>query len=171
MEDSEVSKEYTNSGVEVRYPIDAIATEQARDIMDRIVPEWAEEFLRKNRKYKAVTNDLGPRGVFPDVNRKVGILKSRMWDGEPTVGEPTREVIMDLVGHLLLMVHMMDEEARHEGWTDAKVKFDLLPPDDMEDDSASLAAAQGWALDRAADRLSRPEMTVSERLELDGGRH
>ena len=89
-------------------------TEQARDICERLLPEWKDLFLQKNRKYRKVTNDLGPRGVFPDINRKHGIIRDRIWDGSESVGESTREVILDQIGHLFLMLHMIDTD-RKEG--------------------------------------------------------
>lgn len=89
---------------------DAVVTDQAVDIVERLAPEFLLGFLDKNRKYRAVDNSLGSKGVFPDINRKTGILKSRIWDGDASVGESTREVAMDLIGHLFLMIHMMDEE-------------------------------------------------------------
>jgi hypothetical protein len=193
-----MSKEYTNSGVEVRYPIDAIATEQARVIMENLVPQWAEEFLEKNRKYKAVDNSLGAKGVFPDIYRKVGILKSRMWDGEQSVGEGTTEVIRDLIGHLFLMAYMLDCE-EEETWLQKGMVLDRAadrewslsgkekekekesPYDPKRSAKEQLEAAwsDGYvAADNGLDddnpyseHKSRPEMTVSERLEADGGRH
>lgn len=107
-------------------------TNQAADIFDRLIPEWAVSFLAKNRKYKAVTNDLGPRGVFPDINRKVGILKDRVWDGNGVVGESTREVIQDLIGHLFLMLHMIDTESEHD---------------------VEMSEGQGYKLNEAAERM------------------
>lgn len=92
----------------------AYPTAQAEYIMMNLVPEWERMFLKKNAKYRAVGNDLGARGVFPDINRKVGILKDRLWDGngERTGDEDddTRRVIYDLIGHLFLMQCMMDSE-------------------------------------------------------------
>lgn len=93
---------------------DAITTDQAMDIVSRLAPEFLDLFLRKNRKYRKVGNDLGERGVFPDINRKVGIIRDRIWDDGEEEGEPTREVIMDLIGHLFLMLHMIDDNnAQH----------------------------------------------------------
>lgn len=86
------------------------ATEQAYDICERLIPEWKALFIQKNAKYRAVGTSLGARGVFPDINRKTGVLKDRIWDGGEVIGEPTREVIMDLVGHLFLMLQMLDAE-------------------------------------------------------------
>src|SRR5690348_7755251 len=78
------------------------ATAMARRICTIYVAEWMKNFIAKNRKYRKVTSSLGARGVYPDINRKVGILEARVWDGdEPTDGaESTVEVIDDLIGHL-----------------------------------------------------------------------
>ena len=142
-------KEYTNNGrVEVKYDPESIATQQARYIMDVLVEQWATKFLEKNRKYREVDNSLGAKGVFPDVWRKVGILKSRMWLGHGVVGEATREVIQDLIGHLFLMLHMLDHESEQDA------------------DAAEFDLAQGrmWALDRAADRMARDGKSATEAL-------
>lgn len=82
-----------------------VATSLARRIVTNYVPAWMSLFLKKNHKYRKVDDHLGARGVFPDVNRKVGILEARVWDGdEPLDGsESTVEVIDDLIGHLFLM--------------------------------------------------------------------
>ena len=104
--------------VRIIVPVGAIQTGQADDIVNRVLPEFMLMFLAKNRKYAKVGNALGSRGVFPDVHRKVMILKDRIWDGSDIHGEPTREVAMDLLGHLLLMIHMMDTEG-----TPAKVAY------------------------------------------------
>lgn len=85
-------------------------TDQAEVICEDLVPAWRALFLQKNAKYRAVGNNLGARGVFPDINRKVGILKDRVWDGNETEGESTEEVINDLIGHLFLMQYMLLQE-------------------------------------------------------------
>jgi len=85
-------------------------TRQAYDICERLIPETRELFLRNNRKYRRVGNELGSRGVIPDINRKHGVILSRVWDGAEVVGEDTRTLIMEQVGHLFLLLHMLDSE-------------------------------------------------------------
>jgi hypothetical protein len=82
----------------------------SQDIYLRLLPEWAERFALGQEKYQDVEH-LGPKGVFPDVNRKVGRLRSDIWEGRtpPEGAEPTREVILDLIGHLFLMLHLEDQ--------------------------------------------------------------
>ena len=79
-----------------------VPTPEADLIVNHLLAQWLDLFLEKNSKYKAV-RQLGARGVFPDVNRKVGILEARVWNGENVPGESTERVIMDLIGHLFLM--------------------------------------------------------------------
>lgn len=89
--------------VEPEYP-----TEQAKRIIEQHLPKWKHLFLEKNQKYRRVRS-LGARGVFPDVNRKVGILEDRIWNDNMTTGESTEEVIFDLIGHLFLMLDMHEQ--------------------------------------------------------------
>lgn len=93
----------------IKLPLGKTYTVEAEMIMNKLLPAWAELFLRKNAKYKDVDQSLGARGVFPDINRKVGILKNRVWNERPNdIGEePTLEVIYDLIGHLFLMAALM----------------------------------------------------------------
>lgn len=75
-------------------------------IFNSILPELLVTFLEKNQKYKEVEDgyDLGAKGIVPDLNRKLGIIKSRIWDGAESIGETTDEVAMDMIGHLLLFL-------------------------------------------------------------------
>jgi len=94
------------------FPLSHYPTDQAEDIIERLVPEWARLFLVKNNAYGRVDNHLGPAGVFPDINRKTGRLERDLWDKEPVAPgmESTRRVILDLIGHLFLALHMLDDE-------------------------------------------------------------
>lgn len=53
---------------------------------------------------------LGVQGQFAEVWRKVWKLKNSMWDGREMVGEGPREILMDLIGHCLLAIDMIDHE-------------------------------------------------------------
>lgn len=85
-----------------------VKTSMAERLVSGVLQEWLDLFLQKNRKYRAVGDGLGAKGVFPDVWRKVGVLKARLWEGDDAgSGEPTTEVIDDLIGHLFLMRDML----------------------------------------------------------------
>lgn len=94
-----ISVDYGEQG----YDEDAM-TEDARVVLEYL-PDLLTLFLQKNRKYAEVERgyDLGDKGIIPDLNRKLGIIKARLWDGAEEVGESTDEVIDDMIGHLLLM--------------------------------------------------------------------
>lgn len=83
-----------------------LQTDEAKIIMAKILPGLLMNFLDKNVKYAEVQKgyDLGDKGIIPDLNRKLGIIKARLWDGAPEVGESTDEVLEDMVGHILLML-------------------------------------------------------------------
>ncbi len=87
-------------------------TDEAKFVLDKI-GDFLTLFLEKNEKYAKVQGagfPLGIKGVFPDVNRKTGILYDRLWLGNESPGEKTDEVIMDLIGHLFLMLYHFEKE-------------------------------------------------------------
>lgn len=90
-----------------------IATEEAMYAME-VLPDIITKFLERNSKYSEVQKgyDLGPEGIIPDLNRKLGILVGRLWHKRPEHGnqEPTTEVIGDMIGHLLLMLAKLKEK-------------------------------------------------------------
>lgn len=109
----------TREGMRVEYrsgkgnEVEAV-TPEARMILERSLPALLERFLMKNRKYaQAQDNDLGIKGIVPDINRKASVIINRLWHGGQEVDESTEEVIEDLIGHLLLMlgkIHLDDTE-------------------------------------------------------------
>lgn len=89
-----------------------IVTPMADRLVDHVLQEWLTLFLTKNYKYRLVRHELGPKGVFPDIWRKVGVLKARVWEGDLAGSEePTVEIIDDIIGHLFLMRDMIIQES------------------------------------------------------------
>jgi len=89
-------------------------TKEAEAIFEKHFADWARLFLMKNLNYRAVRH-LGSRGVFPDINRKVGILEDRVWNGNMhPLGESTTEVIYDAIGHLFMMAAFLAEEDKDD---------------------------------------------------------
>ena len=85
-------------------------TKEAEAIFEHHLADWARLFLMKNLNYRAVRH-LGSRGVFPDINRKIGVLEDRVWNGNMhPLGESTQEVIYDAIGHLFMMAAFLAEE-------------------------------------------------------------
>lgn len=95
-------------------------TDDARYILEQL-PTIMREFLENNAKYaRAQTgHDLGYKGIIPDINRKFGVLVSRIWHGEPDAGrDSTHEIIGDMIGHLLLLLAKRRESSPYEGMPD-----------------------------------------------------
>lgn len=83
---------------------------RARTILAQVVPETMAYYVGKSLHYGDTTADeLGPRAQFIDINRKVGPLKRRLWEGRPQEPgtETTEQILMDLIGHSLLTIEMM----------------------------------------------------------------
>lgn len=84
---------------------------QARYIITKLGPEWTERFIEANRHYGGGNADsLGVRGQFADIWRKIGPLKRALWEGEELTREQPREILMDLIGHCMLTIAMLDRQ-------------------------------------------------------------
>lgn len=80
---------------------------QARRVF-KIVGDVLTHFVKKNRSYGARSSyDLGAKGQFSDIYRKVLKLKSTLWDGGPVYGESLEEVCGDLIGHAALTIDFL----------------------------------------------------------------
>lgn len=82
-------------------------------VFGELVPEWEKLFEAKNAGYGEYDSELGPLGEVVELHRKLGKLKRAFihkvdtsdWDEGP------REVAMDMIGHLFLLVYVLDEES------------------------------------------------------------
>jgi hypothetical protein len=74
-----------------------------------LLNEFLLLFLKKQRDYGDHADDLGAPGQYAELHRKMGKLKKALWDGQPLVGEPAREVLMDLIGHCFLAIRHLDQ--------------------------------------------------------------
>lgn len=84
-------------------------TPELRAIIAHHLPQWAELFASKNSEYGSGSAfELGERGQFSDIYRKIIKLKRAMWDADESVltTEGVDEIIMDLIGHCFLTLEM-----------------------------------------------------------------
>ncbi len=87
-------------------------TPELRNILAEELPEFLELFIRKNAEYGENAQTLGPKGQFADLWRKVGKLKTGLWDGheERLTSEGVDEILRDLIGHCLLTLQLRSRE-------------------------------------------------------------
>lgn len=85
-------------------------TRQAREVIEDILPAAILRFVAKNADYGDAALFLGTKGQFSDINRKFWKLKSALWDDKELIGESVDEILHDLIGHALLILHMRGEE-------------------------------------------------------------
>jgi hypothetical protein len=85
---------------------------ELRNIGLHLLPEWLRLFAEKNADYgSGFSNELGIRGQYSDIHRKVGKLRRAMWEGEELEFEGTEEIILDLIGNLFLTLNMLGLKA------------------------------------------------------------
>lgn len=100
---------------------------QAYRIVHEIVPEVVKLFVQKNADYGDTSFDLGIKGQYAELHRKIGKLKRTMWDGNGLKFEQTEEVLMDLIGHALLSLYFLQEEdqkAKSAWWSNNLKELD-----------------------------------------------
>ena len=89
--------------------------------LETLLREVKQHQQQKQQDYDA--NDgfpshklLGLRGQFSDIWRKIPKLYKALWLGQKLTGEQPREILLDLIGHCLLSIDLLDSEAdRNEG--------------------------------------------------------
>jgi hypothetical protein len=94
----------------IRIEIDNAPNEQAERVLTKIVPSLLELYLKKSKDYGGDVGEmigLGPKAHFVDMWRKMGKLKRALWDGVELEGEKPEEIMMDLVGHIFIILDKM----------------------------------------------------------------
>lgn len=88
-------------------------TKLAKRIVQLHAPMVFAHFMRRNAEYGDDNDfDLGSRGQYVDISRKVQKLKRRMWEGRPERDgeESTRTIVTELIGHLFMTLDYLSNE-------------------------------------------------------------
>lgn len=96
----------TNGGIAKRYP-----TLVATFIFNELLPEWEELFLARNANYGEYDAELQELGEMVEIFRKYKKLKRAFIDKVDTSNwdESPREVALDMIGHLFLLIAVIDD--------------------------------------------------------------
>lgn len=91
-----------------------VKTALARRIVDQHLPEALDHFLKRNAEYGDDDDfNLGFRGQYVDISRKVQKLKRRWWDDNDDAyaegAESSKVIVMELIGHLLMSLDYLDQ--------------------------------------------------------------
>lgn len=88
-------------------------TKVAQAIFTKHLPAWINLFLQKNASYgESGYHDLGIKGYWPEIRRKLARLERALWRDEDTsiwTEQPT-EIIFDLIGTLLMCYDLLATE-------------------------------------------------------------
>lgn len=138
-------------------------TPELRAIITEHFPTWAELFARKNSEYGSGSAfDLGERGQFSDIYRKIIKLKRAMWDEDESVltTESVDEILMDLIGHCFLTLEMRARRTRPAGLGDGEQKM-------SREEFERLVVESGFFLAKAVPNESRSDLDAEELESLD----
>lgn len=78
-----------------------IGHEAIRDLMERGKNNYGDAFM-----------ELGARGQYSEIHRKVAKLKRAIWDGVVLEGETPEQVAKEIIPHLLMMVWCLERERK-----------------------------------------------------------
>lgn len=87
-------------------------------IVEDLLPEIRRRMVASAGEYGPNGHrELGQRGQYADMYRKWTKLKRALWDGEDTSDwrESPREILMDLIGHALLTIAIIDRPEADNG--------------------------------------------------------
>jgi hypothetical protein len=82
-------------------------------IFGELAPEWEKQFEKKNAEYGEYAPEVpGEIGETVEILRKAGKLRRALIEMADTSdwSEQPREVAMDMIGHLYLLIAVLDEE-------------------------------------------------------------
>lgn len=82
-------------------------------IFSELTPEWEKQFEKKNAEYGEYAPEVpGEIGETVEILRKAGKLRRAFIERADTSewSETPREVAMDMIGHLYLLIAVLDEE-------------------------------------------------------------
>lgn len=99
-----------NAKLDDKGPIYGVMTDPVMERFDAIMGEWHQQFMVAYKEYGPGAADvLGLAGEWAEMWRKVSKLKRTLWNGQDhLVRESAREVLMDLIGHAMLAIDMLD---------------------------------------------------------------
>lgn len=91
------------------------APEQVREVL-KDFQHFIELFTNRSKEYGNHAFVLGSRGQFADISRKMGKMRTAIWDGQPEKlkGEDIYEVMNDLIGHCFLTIQCLRKEGFEE---------------------------------------------------------
>lgn len=87
------------------------APEQVQEVL-KDFQHFIELFTNRSKEYGNHAFVLGARGQFADISRKMGKMRTAIWDGQPEKlkGEDIYEVMNDLIGHCFLTLQCLRKE-------------------------------------------------------------
>jgi len=82
------------------------AWKEMETILETAVNDW--KYKRPN--YGDAFLELGAKGQFSEIWRKVKKLQTEVWEGQPLVGETATQVAMEIIPHCLMMVYCLHHQ-------------------------------------------------------------
>jgi len=106
-----VSASGTNVANQYTITIQGVPNPQAVRVITDVLPKALDLYLRKSKDYGGNVMDrfrLGIKASVPDMARKFGKIIDAIWEDKPLQFEQPEEVLMDLLGHIFIILDQMN---------------------------------------------------------------
>ena len=80
--------------------------------MELILDDALDSWRVKRHDYRDAFLELGAKGQFSEIWRKVKKLKVSVWDGYDLSGESPAQVAKEIIPHCMMMVYLLDREGK-----------------------------------------------------------
>lgn len=91
---------------------DVVVESVYQDMIEVDLREALNRFYRKASDYGLLFHELGVRGQYSDMHRKMHKLRTALWDGETLAGEQPIEILEDLIGNCLITHYLLRANPR-----------------------------------------------------------
>jgi hypothetical protein len=81
--------------------------EEAWAEMEVILSQVVQPWKQKRQDYRDAFMDLGSKGQYSEIHRKVKKLKRAVWDGFDLFGESPEQVAEEIIPHCVMMIYLL----------------------------------------------------------------
>ena len=89
-----------------------MSLEAAYEDMEQILESAVNDWRLKRGNYGDAFMELGAKGQFSEIWRKIKKLQIGVWEGQPLSGETPEQVAQEIIPHCLMMIYLLRREQR-----------------------------------------------------------
>lgn len=95
--------------------------------LEKIWVDARDDWRTRRDDYGDAFLELGAKGQFSDIWRKVYKLKRSVWEGHQLTGEPAEQVAKEIMPHCAMLVYLLDRQER-DAWAATENDTQIITP-------------------------------------------